>query len=109
MKYNQLGQRIRDERLKLGLTQVQLSEDIYISSAYLGQIERGERGLNLNTLVQLANRLGVSVDYLLKDSVESSDENFVNQFKVLIDGQSDGRKQMAIDVVKIMFAHLDEE
>ena len=109
MNYNQLGQRIREERLKLGLTQARLAEDVHISDAYIGQIERGERSLSLDTLIRLANRLSVSVDYLLKDTVEFSDENIVNQFRVLIDGQSNKKKQMAIDVVKVMFAHLDEE
>ena len=35
-----LGKRIREERLRLNLTQERLSEDIEISTAYLGQIER---------------------------------------------------------------------
>ena len=109
MNYDQLGQRIREERLKLGLTQARLAEDVHISDAYIGQIERGERSLSLDTLIRISNRLKVSVDYLLKDSVEFNDENIVNQFKVLIDKQSDAKKRMAIDVVKVMFAHLDEE
>jgi len=109
MDYNKLGQRIRQERLKLRITQAKLAEDIHISDGYIGQIERGERSLTLDTLIRLANRLGVSIDYLLKDSTAPADENFVDQFRVLIDSQSDRNKQMAIDVVKIMLAHLGEQ
>jgi len=43
MNYTQLGKRIREERKKIGLTQSKLAEDIDISDAYMGQIERGER------------------------------------------------------------------
>ena len=108
MDYMRLGQRIRAERLKLHLTQAQLAESIDISDAYIGQIERGERSLTLDTLVRLVNKLGVTIDYLLKDSVEVTDDNIVGQFKQIIDSQSDKRKQMAIDVLKTIFAHLDE-
>ena len=69
MDYKRLGQRIREERLRLHLTQAQLAEDIDISDTYMGSIERGERSLTLDTLVRLVNRLGVTVDYLLADSV----------------------------------------
>ena len=102
MNYTQLGKRIREERKKIGLTQSKLAEDIDISDAYMGQIERGERSLTLNTLVRLVNRLGISIDYLLKDYVDIADE-------VIIDNQNLKRKQMALDVLKTIFSHLDDE
>lgn len=108
MDYIRLGQRLREERLKLGLTQAKLAEDVDISEAYVGQIERGERNLALDTLVRLANRLGASVDYLLKDSVYDSNDNIVNQFRQLIASHSTEHQQMVIDVIKTIFAHLDD-
>ena len=109
MNNKSLGKRIKDERLKLNLTQEKLAEYLEISDSYLGQIERGERSLTLDTLVRLTNRLGVTIDYLLQDSVLSTDENYINQFKQLIHNRSDKEKRMALDVIKIMYSHLDEE
>ena len=106
MDYIKLGERIREERLKLGLTQSKLAEDVDISDAYMGHIERGERSLTLDTLLRLVNRLHVSVDYLLQDYIEETDDNIVNQFKQVIDNQSANDKQMAIDILKTMFAHI---
>lgn len=106
MDYINLGKRIREERLKLNLTQEQLAEYVEISASYIGQIERGERNLTLDTLVRIANRLKVSIDYLLKDSVVLDDDNIINQIKQLFDGKSALHKQMAIDVIKTMFSHL---
>ena len=60
MDYKRLGARIREERLRLNLTQAQLAEAIDISDTYMGAIERGERSLTLDTLVRLVNRLGVT-------------------------------------------------
>ena len=108
MDYKRLGQRIREERRKLGLTQAQLAEAIDISDTYMGSIERGERSLTLDTLVRLVNRLGVSIDYLLADSVPDSDSNIMEQFKQIIDGQSIERKQMAINVLRTIFTYFDQ-
>lgn len=109
MNYTRLGERIRQERKKLNLTQAGLAEYIDISNTYMGAIERGERSLTLDTLVRLVNRLGVSVDYLLADSVSDNDDNIVEQFRQIIDNQPLERKQMAVDVIRTMFAYLGNE
>ena len=109
MDYKRLGQRIREERLRLHLTQAQLAEDIDISDTYMGSIERGERSLTLDTLVRLVNRLGVTVDYLLADSVADTDANILDQFKQITDGQPMERKQLAINVLRTIFAYFEEK
>ena len=109
MDYKRLGERIREDRLKLNLTQAKLAEDIDISDTYMGAIERGERSLTLDTLVRLVNRLGVTVDYMLADSVEDNDSNIIKQFKQIMDCQSLERKQMAINILRTIFSYLDKE
>ncbi len=109
MDYKKLGERIREERLKRNLTQAQLAEEVDISDTYMGAIERGERSLTLDTLVRLVNRLGVTVDYLLVDSVTNNDENVVNQFRQIIDNQPAERKQMALGVLRVIFSYFDKE
>lgn len=107
--YRKLGERIREERRHLRLTQAQLAEAIDISDTYMGAVERGERGLSLDTLVMLAGRLGVTVDYLLSDSVSNTDSNIMEQFKQLMDGQPIERKQMALNVLRAVFAYFGDE
>jgi len=109
MDYKRLGQRIREERLRLNLTQAALAEAVNISDTYMGAIERGERSLTLETLVKLVNRLGVSVDYMLTDSVSDSDPNILEQFKQITDCQPLERKQLAINVLRTIFAHFENE
>ena len=107
MDYKRLGERIREERLKLNLTQAKLAEAVDISDTYMGAIERGERSLTLDTLVRLANRLCVTVDYLLADSVADNDANILEQFRQIMDKQPLERKQMAINVLRTMFAYFE--
>ena len=68
MDYIYLGKRIREERLKAHLTQEQLAEFSDISLSYMGQIERGERKVTLETLLRICKCLKVSVDFLLNDT-----------------------------------------
>ena len=109
MNYKRLGERIKEERQRLHLTQAALAEAIDISDTYMGQIERGERSLTLDTLVRLVNRLGVTIDFLLTDYVSSGDENIVEQCKQIMEGQPLARKQLALDILKTIFSRLDAE
>lgn len=108
MDYRMLGKRIREERLRLNLTQERLSEDIEISTAYLGQIERGERSLTLDKLVRLAKRLGVTVDYLLSDSVTLGNDGEYRLWSQIMSGRTAEQKALAINMVKLMFGYLDD-
>ena len=80
MDYKRLGERIREERKRLSLTQAELAEAIDISDTYMGAIERGERSLTLDTLVRLVNRLGVTVDYMLAQSESDKDPKILAKF-----------------------------
>lgn len=109
MDYKRLGDRIRAERLKLHLTQAALAEAIEISDTYMGAIERGERSLTLDTLVRLVNRLGVTIDYMLADSVSDNDPNILEQFRQITDHQPLNRKKLAISILRTIFSHFENE
>lgn len=109
MDYKRLGRRIREERRRLNLTQAELAEAIDISDTYMGAIERGERSLTLDTLVRLVNRLGVTVDYMLADSVSDNDTNIMEQFRQIMDRQPLSRKQMAINILRTIFSYFEED
>lgn len=109
MDYKKLGERIREERRRLGLTQAQLAESIDISDTYMGAIERGERSLTLDTLVRLVNRFGVTIDYMMTESVSDTDSHIIDQFKQIIDRQPLERKQMAINVLRTIFSYFERE
>lgn len=59
--------------------------------------------------MRLVNRLGVTVDYLLSDSVTDTDSNIMEQFKQIIDRQPLERKQMAVNVLRTIFSYFDNE
>lgn len=65
------GKRVREARNKAHFTQEVLAEKVDIAVTYLGEIERGEKTPSLDVLINLAESLEVSCDYLLRDSVEA--------------------------------------
>ena len=104
MDYTRLGKRIKEERLRLNLTQEKLSEKVGISTAYLGQIERGERCITLDKLIPLANYLGVTVDFLLTDYIVTDEDNNLN---ILIRGKTVEEKELAVNMLKLLFSYTD--
>ena len=61
----EMGKRIQEIRNNLKMSQDKFSEAIEISEVFLGQIERGERSLSINTLSKIVKYTGFSSDYIL--------------------------------------------
>ena len=71
MDYHLLGKQIRKRRQALGWTQEQLAEAIGVSTSFIGHIERATRKASIDTLVELANAMDVSADFLLSTNLNS--------------------------------------
>lgn len=56
-----IGVRIAETRARKGMTQEQLAGKMGISSKYLSSIERGKENPTLDTLINLAQSLGIEL------------------------------------------------
>ena len=70
--YNKLGERIAYFRNQRDYSQEKFAEMIDLSRENINRLEKGTRGISVDTLVRCANALHVSVDDLLVDSLEYS-------------------------------------
>ncbi|PTX90832.1 helix-turn-helix transcriptional regulator [Opitutus sp. ER46] len=61
----QFGQTLRTERKARGFTQQQLASGASLSLTYVGEIERGQRMVSLDTLRRLAGALDLTAADLL--------------------------------------------
>lgn len=109
MDYAALGKRIRDERLMQSLTLEKLAERTDKSINFIGQIERGEGKPSLETLVDIANALGVTVDSLLADNVKTSDNSIDKEISVLLRNMSDKGKRFILDTIQRYLYYHGEE
>lgn len=70
----EFSERLKELRRQAGLTQVEVAEKLGISQPAYASWERGVKKPTQDNLVKIAQILNVSVDYLVGNSEEKSDE-----------------------------------
>lgn len=93
MNQVELGKRICHLRKSKGLTQLELVGD-YMTRNALSMIERGKARPSISVLEYLANRLGVTANYLLQDDIDN------NESSISIDNDSFNMLIYAKDLLK---------
>ena len=101
MIYTNLGKKIKEERIKLGLTQEELGEKIDSTGAYVGQIERGERNASMNKIIIIAEKLNVSIDYLT-GNVRYNGYNIDQKITDELRSATNNQKEMIKEIIKII-------
>jgi len=65
-----VGQKLRELRLKRGLSQTKLAQEVGVSQTFISALEMGLKQPSLKTLLALADALSVSPDELLHVAAE---------------------------------------
>ena len=106
LKLDRIGNIIREARLNQGLTQEELAELVDVTPAYIGHIERNQRSFSLQTLVKLVTELDIDVNYLFSESIPTSEEQVIIDFKQLIKGKPLRTQEAVLDIVRTALKHL---
>ena len=77
--FSVLGARIAALRRNAGLSQAELAQRLQISASAMGMYEQGRREPSAQTLVTMAQALGVTTDYLLTGVPGPDQEDALNQ------------------------------
>ena len=95
-KHMEYGQRMKEERNRMGCTQEEVALRRNIGHEHMNKIERGKRGCSIDILLELSEVFGVSTDYLLTgkragdESIRDSVENVMDELSSLL-ARIDGR------------------
>ncbi|MDA8236219.1 MAG: helix-turn-helix transcriptional regulator [Clostridia bacterium] len=108
---NQIGQRIRQARSKLGLTQEQLGERANLHYSYIGQVERGTKTPSVQTLDRIAKALNTGLEYILEereDYVPSLDNLLEKELLNLISDRNPADVELIINITRNVLKRIDE-
>lgn len=75
-----LGERIRAERKKQGMTSDYLAELCGVDSVHIRHIETGKRNPSIQIFIKICNVLKISSDYLLEDELVYKDN--ISEFEI---------------------------
>ena len=72
----EIGEKIRQIRIKKGLTQKDLAKRLYVSQSYIANYENGNRKPKIETLQRIAAALDVPIDTFLEVQTFDTPEDF---------------------------------
>ena len=100
INYSLIGNRIKAARKAKGLSQSELSELIDRSVGYMSYIETGSKKPSLETLIQIANALDVTIDELLSDNLVTASPVSNTQINQLLSDCSAFEKRVILLSIK---------
>ena len=71
----EIGRRIHTRRKQMGYTQEQLAEMMEVSIQMVSNLERGNKAIRIDNLVNLSQILEVSTDYILTGKTTPTDSD----------------------------------
>ena len=79
-----IGKRIQTIRKQQGLTQEQIAEMMNVSVQMVSNLERGNKSIRIENLINLCKILKISTDYILLGTNSTSEtENITERLKLL--------------------------
>jgi transcriptional regulator with XRE-family HTH domain len=70
----EIGEKLQQRRILLGLLQTQLAQLSGVSSRTIQLVEQGKGNPSLQTLLQLADPLGLRLDLVLKEPTKLTEQ-----------------------------------
>ena len=102
-----MGDRIKELRKKKRLTQEDLAEKIGVSFQYVSEIERGISMPSMQVFLKLLEVLDASADYLLRDTVSTSNPYGDKQIAARFERLSPKQRQALMAIIDAYIEYLD--
>lgn len=100
-----IGQRLRQQRNRLGLTREQFAELADIGAGYYGQIEAGTSQMSIDTLIKVARTSRLSMEYIL--SGEEGGETDLGSLEAILRGCTPRELRSAEKVLQLFLLRGD--
>ena len=87
IKEETLGQRIRAQRIRMGMTQEELAEALFVEKSTISYYENDKKEMRASGLAEMARVLQTTPNYLL--GYTYSDDDFLSEALSLLEGIKD--------------------
>lgn len=101
----EIGNRIRTIREGLQMSRNVFSEKVNISESYLAQLELGNKGIGLDTLISISEYTGASTDYLLFGKEENTDTS--KKIIRIVNKLPKDALEMSYEIIRSIKSHLN--
>ena len=101
---NTMGERIKEQRKKMGMTQEELAEVLYMKKVTISAYENDRIDIKSSVVIELARLLECGVGYLMegaKDGIEGEIEELVRLFRGI---ESAAVRKVAVEQVNILIS-----
>ena len=103
-----IGERIKQRREELGLTQEQFAEQLGLTTNYISTIERGASFPRYEKLVAIINGLETSADSIFCDVIEHTTEYRTTWLSEKIAGLPPEEQQRILEIIELLIAQEKE-
>ena len=97
-----IGERIKQRREELGLTQEQFAEQLGLTTNYISTIERGASFPRYDKLVAIINGLKTSADSIFCDVIEHTTEYRATWLSEKIAGLPPEEQQRILEIIELL-------
>lgn len=104
--YKKIGERIREIRIKNGMSQADLAVAANISLPHISDIEHGKTKMLLATFIRITEALQVSADLLLRPDTPQVNGIYQSEFKEILSDLSPAEIDSVLKIVKELKATL---
>lgn len=101
MAYAEIGRNIQAARKQLNMSREELAEKSGLSAKFIGNIERGEKAVSLDSFVCIANVLGVSADTLLGSVLKNGYQVKTSILCERIDALPPKKREKALELLEV--------
>ena len=101
INFKLIGKRIKEVRKQRSLTQADLAELTGMSNSYISYIETAKKQASLESLVQISNALGVTVDELLCGNQLYSPTDYQTDIDLLMDDCSLLERRFIYELISV--------
>lgn len=109
MNYDKLGDRIKEARRQKGWTQAQLGAMVSSDAKYVSRIERGKSQPSLSMVVDIANALEKSPNYLLQDSADYISPSDSGDIRILYQKYGRDKTQYMLGMLELIYKCMRDE